>query len=184
MEENNIALTKRLLFSVEDATTFNSARLLLLFETLHIIDNEKSQIDMERLCYYDFFAANPFLIIKDDNPERLLLEIEGFDPNKLEYLTTVQRYETKRLQVKHYIAVLVSKGLITVENYDKKIVYSITHLGLTISNRINSMYAIAYRKSVSFVIRKLKRYTDPQLNEQASIWLRAKTFQVDLVRVI
>lgn len=181
MENDKSTFTKKLLYSVEDATTFNSARLLLLFETLDESENEKKAIDLERLCYYDFFAANPFLIIKSGDPERLQLEIEGFEPNNLEYLTTNQRYQTKRLQVMQYLAVLASKGLITVENSDKKIVYCITHLGLTVSSRMNSLYALAYRKSVLFVAKKLRRYSDTQLSEQASNWLQAKSFQVDLI---
>jgi hypothetical protein len=184
LDENNLAITRKLLFSVEDATTFNSARLLLLFETLRLIQNEKSQIDLERLCYYDFFAANPFLIIKKDDPESLLLEIEGFEPNNLDYLTSEQRYQTKRLQIKQYLAVLASKGLINVENSEKKIVYDITYLGLTVATSIKSLYATAYRKSVTFVIKKLKKYSDSQLNEKASFWLQSKSFKVDLIEHI
>jgi hypothetical protein len=181
METDKLTLTKRLLFSVEDATTFNSARLLLLLETLRLSEMTKDAIDLERLCYYDFFAANPFLILESDDPERLQLEVEGFEPDKLEYLTSRQRYRTKRLQIKQYLAVLASKGLITVENSDKKIVYGITYLGLEISSRMNSLYAAAYRKSVLFVVKRLKRFSDPQLNEQAIEWLQSKSFEFDLI---
>jgi hypothetical protein len=173
----------KITFSPEDAIVFNSSRLLLLLDVLNDLGVKKG-VDLERLSYYDFFAANPFLIIGKDDPCRLELEIEGFEPNKLEYLSSDQRYRTKRTLIKQYLSLLLSKGLIKILNMDGKILYEITPLGIEISSKINSMYAIAYKKSVTCVVKMLKGYSDAQLWEKASEWLEAKSFQVDLYDMV
>ncbi len=183
MEKNNKDWTSRIIFSPEDAIIFNSARLLLLFEVLKA-SKVKKGIDMERLSYYDFFAANPFLVVSKEDPEWLDLEIQGFDPNKLEYMSTAQRYRTKRESLKQYLSLLLLKGLIEVKNQDEKLLYQITPLGVEISNKLNSMYAISYRRSVSFIVKKLKDYSDKQLWDNARTWLEAKAFQVDLFDMV
>lgn len=173
----------KITFSPEDAIVFNSSRLLLLLDVLNDLGVKKG-VDLERLSYYDFFAANPFLIIGKDDPCRLELEIEGFEPNKLEYLSSDQRYRTKRTLIKQYLSLLLSKGLIKILNMDGKILYEITPLGIEISSKINSMYAIAYKKSVTCVVKMLKGYSDTRLWEKASKWLEAKSFQVDLYDMV
>jgi hypothetical protein len=173
----------RLIFAPEDAVVFNSSRLLLLFEVLSEL-RSKNGLDLERLCYYDFFSANPFLIITEDDPLHLEIEVEGFEPNKLEYISTAQRYSTKRASIKEYLALLLAKGLISVANKNGKLLYEITPLGIEISKQINTIYALAYRKSVSCIIKKLKDYSDKQLGEKASDWLEAKSFQVDLYDMV
>ncbi len=173
----------KIIFSPEDATVFNSSRLLLLLDVLNDLGVKKG-VDLERLSYYDFFAANPFLIIGKDDPCRLELEMEGFEPNKLEYISSDQRYRTKRTLIKQYLSLLLSKGLIKVLNMEGKILYEITSLGVEISSKINSMYAIAYKKSVTCVVKMLKGYSDAQLWEKASEWLEAKSFQVDLYDMV
>ena len=67
---------------------------------------------------------------------------------------------------------------------DGKILYAITPLGIEISSKISSMYAIAYRKSVALIVKMLKGYSDTQLWEKASEWLEAKSFQVDLYDMV
>ncbi len=114
----------------------------------------------------------------------LEIEVEGFDPNKLEYASTPQRYSTKRASIKHYLALLLSKGLITVANRNGKLLYEITPLGIEISKKINTIYALAYKKSVYCIVKKLKEYSDKQLGEKASGWLEAKSFQVDLYDMV
>lgn len=173
----------RLMFSPEDVTLFNSARLLILFEVLENL-NTKKGIDLERLSYYDFFAANPFLIITEDDPMRLDLEIAGFETSTLGYISSSQRFRTKRSRLKQYLSLLLSKNLIEVSNLEGKILYSITPLGIETANKIRSMYAIAYRKSVEYIIKRLKTFSDRKLWENASKWLEAKTFQVDLYDMI
>ena len=169
----------KIAFRPEDDALFNSTRLLIFFEIYNKI-RPLDGIDLERLCYYDFFAANPFIITEKNDPLWLELELEGFDSCKLEYLSTAQRYRTKRESIKQYLALLLAKGLISVENTEGKLLYQITPKGLGISCQLSSMYAIAYRRSVKFIVRELKRYKDSELWENASRWLEAKTFQIDL----
>ena len=176
---NDSSWERKIVFSPEDVTLFNSSRLLLLFEVLHEHKSGRA-IDLERLCYYDFFAANPFLIAGDDKSLRLELELSGFDPNKLEYASSPQRFRTKRECTKQYLSLLLCKGLIDVKNEESKLLYEITERGLDAISRINTMYAIAYRKSASSIVRKLKDYSDGKLWESASRWLEAKSFRVDL----
>ena len=183
MEYDKLDRESKIAFSPEDDAIFNSSRLLLFFEVLHKMKPDRGA-DLERVCYYDFFAANPFLIVSEGDPFRLELELEGFEPNKLEYLSTAQRFRTKRASIKQYLSLLLSKGLISIENLDGKILYKITQRGIGAANRINSLYAIAYRKSVSGVIKKFRDYSDKQLWEEASLLLEAKSFQVDLYDMV
>jgi hypothetical protein len=173
-------LRNRIFFSPEDITLFNSARLLVLLDVLENL-NVKNGIDMERLSYYDFFAANPFLIINKQDPLWLDLAIAGFEINTLGYISSSQRYRTKRSCLKQYLSLLLSKSLIKVSNIDKRIFYKITPLGIETVSKIESMYAIAYRKSIEHIVKRFKDCSDHKLWEDASEWLEAKTFQVDLM---
>lgn len=173
----------KLIFSPEDAILFNSSRLLLLFKTLTEFKGMPS-IGLERLSYYDFFSANPFLIVTKDDPTWVELEIEGFEPNKLEYVSTPQRFRTKRESMRQYLSLLLSKGLIKVNNQSGEILYSITSKGIETAERINSLYAMAYRKSAYIVINKLKDFSDKKLWENAAEWLEAKSFRVDLYDMV
>jgi predicted transcriptional regulator len=176
----NFAWQRKLVFSPEDVTVFNSTRILLLFDVLQELEI-KEGCDLERLCYYDFFAANPFLVVSDEkDPLRLELEISGFDPSKLEYTSSTQRFRTKRESIKRYLALLLGKGLITVRNTDGRLLYQVTKIGTEKTREINSMYAIAYRRSASSIVNKLKNYSDQKLWDSASKWLEAKSFRVDL----
>lgn len=173
----------KIIFSPEDATLFNSSRLLLFFDVLHQL-KLKQGIDLERLCYFDFFAANPYLVVAEGDPLRLDFEINGFEPNKLEYASSSQRFNTKRESIKQYLSLLLCKGLICVKNEDAKLLYEITQHGIDAASQINSMYAIAYRKSAFCIIEKLKDYSDQKLWESASKWLESKSFRVDLFDMV
>ena len=179
LKPNESDWKNKILFSPEDVTLFNSARLLTLFDELENLGIEGG-IDLERLSYYDFFAANPFLIITEDDSLWLDLEIAGFETHTVGYISSSQRYRTKRSRLKQYLSLLLSKNLIEVSNVDGKILYRITPTGIKTANKIRSMYAIAFRKSVKCVIKKLKGYSDKKLWEESSKWLEARSFQVDL----
>jgi hypothetical protein len=170
---------RKVTYSAEDDLVFNSARILLLFQELS--KQSDKGIDVERLTYYDFFSANPFVILSEDEASaRLDFELEGFVPNKLEYSSSAQRYSSKRESMKHYLAMLLCRGLICVSNEDAKIKFKITEKGLSIADQIHTMYALAYRKSVRYVIKRLKDYSDTRLWESSRKWLEAKAFQIDL----
>ncbi len=183
METQKLPQKSKFFFSPEDAFIFNASRLLLLFETINNL-TPNQDIDLDRLSYYDFFAANPFLLIDKTDPHFLDLELVGFKSNKIEYIGTAQRFRTKRLLVKQYLAILLSKGLLTLENRDEKLLFKITELGVITAGKFNSPYADAYRKSACFIISKLKIYSDTKLSEDAIKWLENKPFQVDLIDMV
>jgi len=170
-------------FSPEDAIIFNSSRLLLLFETLNQL-NPKQSVDLDRLSYYDFFSANPFLIIDKKNPIYIELEMEGFRPNKLEYVGTKQRFRTKRLSIKQYISLLLSRGLVRIENKDGRLLFKITDLGTETASKFCSPYADAYRKSAMYVVKFLRSYSDTKLTEDAATWLDCKPIEFDLIDMV
>ncbi|XHH09016.1 MAG: ABC-three component system middle component 2 [Candidatus Bathyarchaeia archaeon] len=170
-------------FSPEDDLIFNSSRLLVFFETFSNI-KPLNGIDRERLCYYDFFASNPFIITRKQDPLWLKLEMTGLDPFKLEYQSASQRYSTKRESIKQYLALLVAKGLITVTNEDSRILYSITPMGKETAQKITTLYAITYRKSVRLILDILGKFTDSELWTHASKWFEAKTFLIDLYNLV
>ena len=64
---------KKMIFTAEDATVFNSTRILLLLDTI----SDSEHLDLERLGYYDFFSANPFLMIPEGTSEHPSLELAG-----------------------------------------------------------------------------------------------------------
>jgi DNA-binding PadR family transcriptional regulator len=183
LETKKLPQQSKFFFSPEDAIVFNTSRLLLLFETINNL-TPNQDVDLDRLSYYDFFAANPFLLIDKADPHFLDLELMGFKSNKIEYIGTAQRFRTKRLSVRQYLAILLSKGLITIENRDEKLIFTITELGVKTANKFNSAYADAYRKSASFIISKLKTYSDTKLSENATKWLETKPFQIDLIDMV
>jgi hypothetical protein len=182
MSDNAQNWKSRLSFSAEDDLVFNAARLLLLLDELSEL-SEKG-IDIERLSYYDFFAANPYVILSEDDPARLDFELEGFEPNKLEYSSSAQRFSSKRESIKQYLAVLLSRDLMDASNCEGKIVFKITESGKEVAKKINSMYALAYRKSVEFVIKRLKDLSDTKLWDFSRTWLEAKSFQIDLYETV
>lgn len=173
----------KIIFSPEDSIFFNAARLLIFFRTIYDLDSNKG-IDLERLIYYEFFSANPFLVFSEEDPEWLDLQIFGFEIKTIEYLSSSQIYQTRRTSMRIYLSFLLSRDLIFVSNYNGKLNYYITNLGLEVSNNLNSFYSIRYRKSISLIIKKLKNYSDKKLWEESSKWLEAKSFQVDLYDMV
>jgi len=178
-KSNELNWQKQLFFTPEDVVLFNSSRILLLFEMLEK-NKIKKGIDLERISYYDFFSANPFLAIKEDDPLWIDLEIAGFKTHTLGYISSSQRFRTKRSLLKQYLSLLLSKNLIEIYNSEGKIFYKITITGLEATSKMNSMYAITYRKGASLIINRFKKYSDEKLWGEASEWLEAKSFQVDL----
>lgn len=171
---------KKILFSPEDVTLFNSSRLLILFEAIknNSID---SGIDIERISYYDFFSANPLIILSDTDSDKLELEYMGFASQSLDYASSSQQFRTKRAKIKQFLAYLMTKGLVEMKNKDGQIVFSITELGESMARKLDTLYANAYRKSVNIIIKRLHRLTDKRLWQEANKWLEAKHFQIDLL---
>jgi len=167
-------------FSAEDEDLFNSARLLLLFDVLegHGI---KGGINIERAAYYDFFSAQPFLVLgKGEKDIKFELLYEGFESTTIGYISSSQRFANRREKLKHYLARLLTLDLIKVSNADGQLVYSITKEGKCVASKFKSLYTKAYRKSGRIITNKLSKMSNKKLAENAREWLKAEPFLIDL----
>lgn len=172
--------SKPIHFSAEDEDLFNSARLLILFQMLDET-GYSSGANIERIAYYDFFSAQPFLVFgKDDSNVKLDLLLQGFESTTIGYISSSQRFANRRERLRHYLAGLLMRDLILVTNSDGQLLYSITDKGRQTAGQFKSLYITAYRKSATFVIDKLARLSDKKLAESSKQWLRAEAFMVDL----
>jgi len=173
-------LVPHLRFSVEDEELFNSARLLILFDVLdekEIMDG----INIERIGYYDFFSAQPFLIFGEGEKDiKLDLLLHGFEATTISYISSSQRFTNRREKLKHYLAGLIMRNLIIVNNANGQFLYSITKEGKQIASQFKAMYIMAYRKSADIIITKLSKMNDRILASKARQWLKAEPFIIDL----
>src|SRR5579862_9066856 len=91
----------------EEHVLFRLAQLVLL---LRVVDGTgRPGVGLERLGFYDFFAANPFLVIPPESvEERAQLHLAGFDERQLSYASTGPRFANRRRRLQHDVALLVA----------------------------------------------------------------------------
>lgn len=166
----------------DNLTQFRLARLALLLDLAPQLPNGKP-LDVERLGYYDFFAANPFLIVKDEDPLRRELVLAGFDSRNLSYQSSAQRFTSRRARLQHDLALLVAYGLVHAHADQRRVVYALTDAGGELTGALRSLYARAYRRSVDIIVRRLNRLSDKALRESAQDWLAAEGLLIDLYDV-
>ena len=167
-------------FSADDEDLFNSARLLILFDVLDKIGDTVG-LNIEKVGYYDFFSAQPFLIFgNEDKKIKIDLILYGFELTTISYMSSSQRFVNRREKLKHYLAQLIIRDLVMVRNIDGEIVYSITDNGKQIANSFNSQYDFAYRKSAKLIIKKFKGWSNNKIALNAKSWLKAEPFVIDL----
>jgi hypothetical protein len=166
----------------EDFDLFRLGRLLLL---LSAVDQSKQHrpLDIERLGFYDFFAANPFLVFQDDDRAKRELELAGFDSRSLSYQSSGHRFVTRRARMQHDLSRLVAYGLVGAGAVGGRLAFDLTDQGRDTANAFTALYARAYRRSAEIVVAKLNPLSDRRLHEQASEWLEAKSFLIDLYDV-
>lgn len=160
----------------EDHVLFRLSQLLLLMQL--VAPPDRPGLGLERLGYYDFFSANPFLVVGEDELEaRANLHIAGFDERQLSYAATGQRFANRRRRLQHDIALLVAYGLATLRAGG----WSLTPLGLDTAEQLTALYAEQYRASVNLIVKRLARLTtDTALSRQAREWLREPALILDL----
>jgi hypothetical protein len=137
-------------------------------------------LDIERLAFYDFFAANPFLILDEDDPERRDVLLAGFNANSLSYNSSAQRFTNRRARLQHDLTLLIAYALVEAETVQGRVSYKVTQRGRTLAHDLNALYAVAYRDSASIVSRRLNKLSDKKLREEARRWLRAEGFLIDI----
>jgi hypothetical protein len=163
----------------EDLDAFRMGRLLLLLHTVSVRDRPL-KLDIDRIGYYDFFSANPFLAVHDDEAAERELLLIGFSRRNLSYQSSAQRFSNRRSRLQFDVSRLIAIGLVVAEVSDGRVAYTITDAGRNVADQMISLYAQAYRRSVGLMISRLGALTDKRLREDAKNWLRAEPFMIDI----
>lgn len=159
----------------EEHTTLRVAQLAILLS--EIAPADARAIDIERLGYYDFFAANPFAIFgAGDDLERARLHRAAFDERQLSYASTGSRFANRRRRLQHDVAILLAYNL--AERREEG--YGLTERGADFVDSLAALYADQYRASVQVVHERLKKLSDSKLAESARGWLKTPSLILDL----
>lgn len=165
-------------FRPEQLAEFRQAQLLLLLATAS--EMGAGALDIERIAYYEFFSANPFLVFTADDDDRRRLALAGFDPESLSYQSSAQRFSNRRARLQFDVSVLVTRDLVMPQVSNRKVCYAATDLGQKTAGSFAALYAESFREAAALVIGQLKRLSDSRLRESAKQWLRAKHMIIDL----
>lgn len=156
----------------EDHLLLRLAQLLLLLDEL-----DDRGVGLERLGYYDFFAANPFTVFsRNDVRIRAELHSAGFDERQLSYASAGPRFANRRHRLQHDVSILLAYGLVSLGGDG----YVLTPVGRTLARQLLSLYASQYRVAVRFVQARFKRLSDAALTQQARTMLRHPALLLDL----
>lgn len=149
--------------NVEDMAAFRCARLLLL---LDLVRHETPEgVDAERLGVYDFLAAHPLLLARDqDDPDRMTLLMAGFDDRALSYSSAGQRFVTAQQHLSRDLTVLVRSGLVTMA-VGGRIRYRLTDDGRDAAGRLTAAYARSYVTAAAIIVRRMKRLSGRRMRE-------------------
>ena len=145
----------------DDVAAFRCARLLLLLDLMH--EDEPEGVDAERLGVFDFFAGHPLLLAAEpEDPDRLTLQMAGFDDRSLAYASAGQRLATALERLPRDLVVLVSTGLVTMAAAGR-IRYRLTPEGRAAARSLSAAYARSYTTAASIVLRRLRRLSGRRL---------------------
>lgn len=159
----------------EEHTVFRLAQLVILLGEVAPADGKT--IDLERLGYYDFLSANPFVVVTpDDARDRARLHRAAFDERQLAYASTGSRFANRRKRLQHDFALLVAYGL-AERRADG---YSQTEKGADFVGGLTALYVDQYRDSVQIVHGRLKSLSGPALARQARDWLQTPSLVLDM----
>ena len=159
----------------EEHVLFRLAQLVLL---LRVVDRpERPGVGLERLGYYDFFAANPFIVVPAHNvEERAELHLAGFDERQLSYASTGPRFANRRRRLQHDVALLTAYDLAQLGAHG----WVLTPRGAAVADQLTALYAQQYMMAAELVVRHLSRLSDTALAGQAGQWLRNPGLLLDL----
>jgi len=165
----------------DDLALQRSARLLLLLEVARGTKLKKA-LDVERLGYYDFFAANPFALFAREEREGKEIVLAGFSSHDLSYQSSGHRFVTRRGRLQADLAYLVARALVeaAADSEARRVVYQLTEKGLDAAHRFVSIYAQSYRASVGHVLKRLDRLSDSALVREVRTRLEATGQLIDL----
>lgn len=142
---------------------FRCARLLLLLDLIR--QDTPEGVDAERIGVYDFLAAHPLLLAReDDDPDRMTLLMAGFDDRALGYASAGQRLATAQQHLARDLGVLVRSGLVTMAARGR-IRYRLTDDGRAAAERLTAAYARSYTTAAAVVVRRLRRLSGRRMRE-------------------
>lgn len=167
-------------WDAQDHEVFRLAQLVVLLSVTSEVGKPVSNID--RLGYYDFFAANPFVVVPThgkprDEGDRLKLKLAGFTEDQLSYASTGQRWVSRRRRLQHDLARLVAYGLVA---FDEGTI-DLTDAGAALASQMSTIYADAYRTSATVVVRRLALMSELKLRRSVQTWLGTSWLNVDLL---
>ncbi|MFC0713660.1 hypothetical protein [Cellulomonas biazotea] len=159
---------------------FRLAQLVLLLSVASELNKPLKTVD--RLGYYDFFAANPFVVIGRgptvrDRSDWVAVKLAGFTERQLSYASTGQRWVSRRRRLQRDLARLVALGLVTFETG----AIDLTRPGIELSKQLLTVYADGYRTSARIVMRRLNPLSDAKLTKSVQQWLGESWLDVDLL---
>lgn len=153
---------------------FRRGQLLVLLSAFD------APLTIDRIGYFEFFAANPHLIVQGSDAVRL--ELAGFNPAALSYQSAPERYANRRARLRSDLAALTGWGYARPSTDDGRIVCELTDRGRRAAHSLDSLYADAYRQSIA-MIRPLFRLSDARLAARASEWLGGNAMRLDVLDV-
>lgn len=162
----------------DDLTEFRLARLALLLDEIE--QAGRKHLDIERLGFYEFFAAQPLLVYDSEGPERRDLILAGFDSRSLSYQSASARFTNRRARLQHDLALLLAFGLLDVANEEGKIVYLLTAAGRDLAQAFTAFYATTFRVGARLIAKRFNSLSDQRLRRDAEGWLRAEGVLIDL----
>ncbi|CCH74891.1 conserved hypothetical protein [Nostocoides australiense Ben110] len=178
MPDHSLDLSSPVPQAPDDYQRFRLGQLLLLVAVA--TEQGKPVHTIDRLGYYDFFAANPFLMLGDsdagDQKAATEMRLAGFRQKQLSYTAPGARFVNRRERLRHDLALLVSYGLVELSDEG----YRITSAGSTVSSQFESVYADSYRTSAALALRRLVPLSDKRLTRVAQSWLGESSLWLDL----
>ena len=163
----------------ENLLEFRLGQLVLLLSVAEKKD-PTHPLDVERIGYYDFFSANPFLVFGGDKERKRELVLAGLESKSLSYQSSAQRFSNRRARLQHDLALLVAYDLVHPRVHARYVSYGLTDEGRGFATKFGSLYARAYSKSASLIVRHLSKFSDTKIRDEATRWLKAAAFMVDL----
>jgi hypothetical protein len=162
----------------EESATFRAAQLLLLLGAATEAKHRLATI--ERIAYYDFFAANPFIMVAGAEPKdvtaRRSLRLAGFNQGQLSYAAAGQRFVSRRQRIQHDLGHLVALGLCALDDTANWVA---TDRGLRVATQLDALYADAFRVSARLALTRLGRLSDAALRRTAEGWLGTSWLLLD-----
>lgn len=164
----------------EERSVFRIAQLALLLAVAEEMNAKLTNID--RVAYFDFFAANPFVVFDGESPDkdardRLTLRLAGFNERQVTYGAVGHRFATRRKRIQHDLAMLVARGLAQVTPDS----YAVTALGIEFSKALTTVYADAYRTAAVIVFRRFGGLSESRLRAKSEKLLGAPWLLIDFL---